>query len=66
MSHRLLLFSFLFFISFASFSQAKQRKADLHYSKLEYYSAAPIYAELAEKAIYKKGKFDWENVRKAA
>ncbi len=67
MLKRILLISFLtFFAQTNLFSQAKQRKADLHFSKLEYYSAAPIYEELAEKAIYNKGKFNWENVRKAA
>lgn len=47
-----------------SFGQVKTKKADDHFSKLEYYHAAPIYKELAKKAI--KGSGNWENVRKAA
>ncbi|HLP54369.1 MAG TPA: OmpA family protein [Fluviicola sp.] len=62
-------FPLLFFVVLLSFSglgQAKVRKANEHYERLEYFSCAPIYAELAKKTIQGKGKTDWENVRRAA
>ncbi len=55
---------FLLLCPILSFGQVKAKKADDHFSKLEYYHAAPIYKELAKKAI--KGKGNWEYVRKAA
>lgn len=62
----LVLISFLLFLSSSLFAQAKQRKADDHFAKLEYFSAAPIYEELARKTISGKGNLNWENVRRAA
>ena len=64
-----LLFLLLFVVSivpFSGFGQAKLRKANEHYNRLEYFSCAPIYAELAKKTIQGKGTVDWENVRRAA
>ncbi len=66
MLKHILLLSIVFLIAFSGFSQAKQRKADEHFAKLEYFSAAPIYSELAKGTISGKGKLNWENVRKAA
>jgi len=62
----LILISFSLFLSCSLLAQAKQRKADDHFAKLEYFSAAPIYEELARKTISGKGNINWENVRKAA
>ena len=61
-----LLVSFILLCYSTSFGQAKQRKADEHFKKLEYFSAAPIYEELARKTISGKGTINWENVRNAA
>lgn len=60
------LLFFVILVSFSAFGQAKLRKANEHYTRLEYFSCAPIYAELAKKNIQGKGKTDWENVRRAA
>ncbi len=56
----------LFFISFSSVAQMKQRVADDFYAKEEYAKCVEMYDELVEKAIsgHKKGKT--ENIRKAA
>lgn len=67
MLFRSLLFLFLVVCTSGMLhAQAKQRKADDHYAKLEYFSAAPVYAELARNTISGKGKLNWENVRRAA
>lgn len=61
----LLLLSFVSSCWFVS-AQIKQRKADEHFQQLEYYYAAPIYADMAKKTIQGKGTANWENVQKAA
>lgn len=61
-----LLFTFCIIVFAKSFGQAKQQTADKHFEKLEFYAAAPIYSELAKKAIQGKKHSNWENVRKAA
>lgn len=66
MFNRILPILLVFFISVNGYSQAKQRKADNHFAKLEYFYAAPIYSELAKSTISGKGKVNWENVRRAA
>jgi len=66
MRFQLLLPAFAILFHLSLFAQAKQHKADEHYERLEYFSAAPIYTELAKKTIQGKGKTDWENVRRAA
>lgn len=54
-------------LSFSGFSQAKAKLADMHFERLEYYQAAPMYAELANKSINGKTKIpQWDYVRKAA
>lgn len=63
---RLLLLLTVLLFQLNCFAQIKQRKADEHYQRLEYFYCAPIYNELAKKTIQGKGKVDWENVRKAA
>jgi len=64
---RHILLSLIFLLSFLQASgQAKQHKADDHFARLEYFSAAPIYTELAKKTVQGKGKVNWENVRRAA
>ncbi len=56
----------LLFQCFIGFGQAKLRKADELYARLEYYSCAPIYVDLAKKTISGKGTPNWETVRRAA
>lgn len=60
------LFVIALLYSNISFCQAKQRKADELYQRLEYFACAPIYAELAKNTIQGKGTVNWENVRRAA
>ena len=61
---RSLVIILLILFPILGFGQVKTKKADDHFAKLEYFHAAPIYKELAKKAI--KGSGNWENVRKAA
>lgn len=50
-----------------AFGQAKAKLAETHFNRLEYFQAAPIYAELANKSINGKTKQpQWDHVRKAA
>jgi len=63
---RLLLLLTVLLFQLNCFAQIKQRKADEHYNRMEYFYCAPIYTELAKKTIQGKGTVNWENVRKAA
>lgn len=52
-------------LSFFSFGQLKQTLADKHFENLEYFKAAPMYGELADKFI-RKNKGAVQSIRRAA
>lgn len=64
---QILLLTFVGIFPVVSLAQAKVKLAEEHFNRLEYYQAAPIYAELANKSINGKTKQPhWDHVRRAA
>jgi outer membrane protein OmpA-like peptidoglycan-associated protein len=57
----------VFFLSgqWLAVAQLKQKTADRHFSRMEYYKAAPMYKELVNKLV-KRNKGDESTLRKAA
>jgi outer membrane protein OmpA-like peptidoglycan-associated protein len=66
MSMKYLILSLLFLsVQWTVWAQLKQKTADAHFQRMEYYKAAPMYKELVNKLV-KRNKGEEGNIRKAA
>src|SRR5690554_2328635 len=63
---KLLVIIFFIGLNLTAFGQLKQKMADQHFDRMEYYHCVEMYNELADRTLKGKGVENIENIRRAS